>query len=281
MGLGRGGMARPGPGAHLPQLEALLLELLQGSSAGLLLLHEREHVAVEAGREDRWHEWDPGGSGLCGGWRLSLESSQGSVGDRVGSVEVTGRGSPEDKVGQEGTAGAWAQGRQVASPPKGSPVSDLSDLLPDLLAPVGDEEGHPRCRLTLPEWGPVYPEVWALPSTGPQPGGPQSTHRHRVLQLLLRLPEAGDEEAAAGPPEQALQGGSLVGFHGTCHKAAAGQAGRSCSSLPCIALPGHPEARPCPGRSTRHIGPAPREKARPTRLRQSRRNPYEQGKFQA
>lgn len=40
------------PGAHLPQLLALLLELLQGSSAGLLLLLEREDVAVEAGRED-------------------------------------------------------------------------------------------------------------------------------------------------------------------------------------------------------------------------------------
>lgn len=74
-------MVRP-PGAHLPQLEALLLELLQGSLAGLLLLLEREHVAVEAGREDGRREWGPGGSGLCGGWRVSLESSRGSAGDR-------------------------------------------------------------------------------------------------------------------------------------------------------------------------------------------------------
>lgn len=38
-------------GAHLLQLEALLLQLLQGSTAGIILLREREDVAVEAGRE--------------------------------------------------------------------------------------------------------------------------------------------------------------------------------------------------------------------------------------
>lgn len=36
----------------LPQLLALLLQLLQGPLADLLLLLEREDVAVEAGRED-------------------------------------------------------------------------------------------------------------------------------------------------------------------------------------------------------------------------------------
>lgn len=58
-----------------------------------------------------------------------------------------------------------AQGHPVASCPEGSPVSDLADLLPDLLAPVGDEEGHPRCRLALPERGPVYSEVLVLPGS--------------------------------------------------------------------------------------------------------------------
>lgn len=67
---------------------------------------------------------------------------------------------------------------------------DLSDLLSNLLAPVGDEEGHPPCRLA----------------------------RHGVLQLLFHLLEAGNEEASTGPPEQALQGSGLVGLHGTCHK---------------------------------------------------------------
>lgn len=38
-------------GTHLPQLEALLLQLPQGSTAGIILLREREDVAVEAGRE--------------------------------------------------------------------------------------------------------------------------------------------------------------------------------------------------------------------------------------
>lgn len=75
----------------LLQLKALLLQLLQDSTAGILLLGEWEDVAVEA-------------------------------------------------------------------------VSDLANLLTDLLAPVRDEESHPRRRLAC----------------------------HRVLQWLLRLPEAGD-----------------------------------------------------------------------------------------
>lgn len=42
--------ASPEAHAHLTQLLALLLQQLQGSTAGLTLLHERENVAVEAGR---------------------------------------------------------------------------------------------------------------------------------------------------------------------------------------------------------------------------------------
>lgn len=52
-GWGRGGhKVSRATGAHLPQLLALLLQLLQGPLADLLLLLEREDVAVEAGRED-------------------------------------------------------------------------------------------------------------------------------------------------------------------------------------------------------------------------------------
>lgn len=57
-------------------------------------------------------------------------------------------------------------------------------------------------------------------------------HRHWVLQLSLRLPKAGNEEATAGSPEQALQGSSLVGLHGTCHKAANGAGGGLQSPIP-------------------------------------------------
>lgn len=67
---GQGQASVPWAGAHLQQLVALLLQLLQGCVPGLLLLLEREDVAVKAaggaGGGGR-HEWGPRGSGLCGG----------------------------------------------------------------------------------------------------------------------------------------------------------------------------------------------------------------------
>lgn len=51
-GAGAGRVSSQDKAAHLPQLVALLLQLLQGSATSLLVLREREHVAVEAGRED-------------------------------------------------------------------------------------------------------------------------------------------------------------------------------------------------------------------------------------
>lgn len=102
---------------------------------------------------------------------------------------------------------------------------------------------------------------------------PPSAHRHRVLQLLLCLPEAGDEEATAGPPEQALQGGGLVGLHGACHEAA-GQAGLSgaAPTAPCIALRPGPAHGGQPG--TLALPPGRRQD--PIRQGQNRRNPHAQ-----
>lgn len=52
---------------------ALLPELLQGSSAGLLLLLEREDMAVEAGGGGTGGvRWGPEDAGLCRGWRLKF-----------------------------------------------------------------------------------------------------------------------------------------------------------------------------------------------------------------
>lgn len=81
---------------------------------------------------------------------------------------------------------------------------------------------------------------------GPPPAGvPSCTpHRHWVLQLPLGLLEADDEEAATGPPEQALQGGGLVGLYSTCHETGGpGQAGGRLPQAPSAhyTLP-HPEA---------------------------------------
>lgn len=57
---GGGGTGRDqATGAHLAQLVALLLELLQGSQAGLLLLLEREDVTVEAEKTGDMR-WGPG-----------------------------------------------------------------------------------------------------------------------------------------------------------------------------------------------------------------------------
>lgn len=85
-------------------------------------------------------------------------------------------------------------------------------------------------------------QAWLCPGTPPAQDA-QPAHRHRVLQLLLRLPEAGDEEATAGPPEQALQCGGLLGLHGACHEAArqggAGWAGSP--SPPCLSPRGSPQ----------------------------------------
>lgn len=47
-----GGASGPAPSAHLLQLVAPLLHLLQGPEAALLVLRVRKDVAVEAGREE-------------------------------------------------------------------------------------------------------------------------------------------------------------------------------------------------------------------------------------
>lgn len=47
-----GGASSLAPSAHLLQLVALLLHLLQGPEAALLVLRVRKDVAVEAGREE-------------------------------------------------------------------------------------------------------------------------------------------------------------------------------------------------------------------------------------
>jgi hypothetical protein len=120
----------------------------------------------------------------------------------------------------------------------GSPVRDLADLLSYLLTPVGDDEGHPCCRLTLSEPGSVYPGALAPPRMPPAWSPP--AHRHRVLQLPLSLPEAGNEEAAAGSPEQAFQGHSFVGLHSTCQKAASQELEGGSNLPPRLAQPGHP-----------------------------------------
>jgi hypothetical protein len=67
-GQGRGRRGFHLRGAHLLQLLALLLQLLQGPVPGLLLLQEREDMAVEAGRarQDVWvslSEWGQDGFG--------------------------------------------------------------------------------------------------------------------------------------------------------------------------------------------------------------------------
>lgn len=131
--------------------------------------------------------------------------------DRLGTSDMQGPRSHE--------ASKHSEPGRPAGVHSGSPCCDLSDLLSNLLAPVGDEEGHPPCRLALPEPAQFTLGPWLCPGCPTLPWAPIA-HRHGVLQLLFHLLEAGNEEASTGPPEQALQGSGLVGLHGTCHKAA-------------------------------------------------------------
>lgn len=122
--------------------------------------------------------WAPGPS--------EAESTVWTVWQRESSAEVTGR----------------ARGTRAAGtgPPRGSPVRDLADLLPDLLAPVGDEEGRPGGGLTLPEWGPAQPAVLAPPGRRPGLSAPAPltvTGSSSCCSVSLKL--------AMRKPRQALQ----------------------------------------------------------------------------
>lgn len=203
----------------------------------------------------------------CSSWlccrsccRVVRRPSSCSTNGKTWQWKLAGRGRREGAPGGLcWRPGAWAQGWCRVGPPWGSPVSDLVDLLSYPLTPVGDKEGHPGRGLALREWA-------SLPRVPPRPGCPQaglpSPHRHRVLQLLLRLPEAGDEEAAAGPPEQAFQGSGLGGLHGSCHEAAEGL--DWAGVLPPSPSPTLPLARPPQsGRSAWHTGLLPRRRLGP------------------
>lgn len=87
-------------------------------------------------------------------WQWKLAGSRA-----VSGAQGPGRthGSMEDGAGSVSRVGGTPRARG------GLPVSDLADLLPDLPAPVGDEEGHPRGRLTL-QTGPRS-------ACSPRPGG--------------------------------------------------------------------------------------------------------------
>lgn len=80
--------------------------------------------------------------------------------DKFGEGVIRGLGYTETAISiwePNAAVGGWTPMEAKWSHTRGSPVCDLSDLLTDLLTPVGDDKGHPSCRLTLRESGLVNP----------------------------------------------------------------------------------------------------------------------------
>lgn len=152
------------------------------------------------------------------------------------------RGSMEDGAGS-----AWGVG-DTQGPGGRSPVSDLADLLPDLPAPVGDEEGHPRGRLTLRKGAQVtlqspLAEGRTPAQTAPSPRLRTVTGSSSCCSVSRKL--------AMRNPRQALQSrrSRAAAFWGSTAPATKLQGqvglGRGCADLPSPPL--HPASPSQPG----------------------------------
>lgn len=178
------------------------------------------------------------------------------------------RGSVED-----GGGSAWGVG-DTQGPGGCSPVSDLADLLPDLPAPVGDEEGHPRGRLTLRRGAQVTlqsprPEGRTPAQTAPSPRLRTVTGSSSCCSVSRKL--------AMRNPRQALQSrrSRAAAFWGSTAPATKlrGQAGlgRGCAgaALTSPPLPSTSPAHP----SQAHHPSLPRGRQEPTRHTPGREKP--------